>query len=69
MNLVNATFSMVGKNPPAIMIVGGILFLLIGGMTMQTQAVNSSFFVSTGGALFGFGIALHLMWLFIKRRW
>lgn len=67
-SMFNATFSMIGKNPPAILIVGGVLFLLVGGLTIQTQAINSAFFISTGGGLFALGIVLHLIWLWLKNR-
>jgi len=66
--MINATFTMMGKNPPSILLVAGVLFLLIGGITFQTMSINSNFFISTGGGLLALGIILQGLWLWTKKR-
>ena len=66
--MINATFSMMGKNPPSILIVGGILFLLLGGISIRSAYLNSEFFVQTGSVLLVFGIFIQILWLWSKNR-
>lgn len=66
--MITTTFSFIGKNPASMLVGAGILFLLIGGIVGTTQIINSNWFLSTGGILLFGGIALHLGWLFLRRR-
>ncbi len=65
--MINAVFQMVGNNPATIFIVGGILFLLIGGVTISSDYIDSEWFISSGGILLAVGVAIHLVWLYKKK--
>lgn len=65
--MINTVFKMVGNNPATIFIVGGILFLLIGGITSSSNYIDSEWFISSGGVLLAVGVAIHLVWLYKKK--
>jgi hypothetical protein len=59
--LFGATFNFIGKNPPSLLIMGGIL-LLIGGAGTAT-GIQTISYINWGSGILILGVLLHIMWL------
>lgn len=66
--MINAVFKLVGSNPSTIFLVSGILFLLIGGITINSGYIDSVWFISSAVVMLAVGIAMHLLWLFRSKK-
>ena len=60
---IQAVFELVGDNPPTALIVGGILFLLIGVVLHTAQEGSGGLPIILGILLIALGVLLHLQWL------
>ena len=60
--LIGATFNFIGKNPPSLLIMGGILLLIIGGAGTAT-GIQTISYINWGGGILVLGVLLHIMWL------
>ncbi len=65
--MFNATFDFVGRNPPSILIMGGILFLLIGVMGSASGLPAVAPLINWGIGILILGVLIHLVWLFLGR--
>ena len=61
---IEAIFKFIGDNPPTALIIGGILFILLGYLSNVLWGKGSGGFLIVVGFLFIIlGVVLHLKWL------
>lgn len=61
---LKAIFKFVCENPPTIMIGGGILFYLLGSLSIPFNSQSAATLLSTAPWLVGGGFILQILWLF-----
>lgn len=64
---VEAIFEFVADNPPAAMIVGGILLIVLSVLTGSFDAGTTDFLRTVGMWLIVGGFLLQVLWLVLKR--
>ncbi len=63
---VEAVFKFIAKNPPSIAIAGGILMWLVGSL-QQTLGMSGQTLLGPAPWVFGAGVVLQVLWLFVFR--
>ena len=65
--MFNANFNFIGRNPPSILIMGGILLLIIGG-TGTISGIQTASFINWGIGIVILGVLVHILWITRGRR-
>jgi len=60
--MLRVDFDFIGRNPPSLLIMGGILLLIIGG-TGTATGIQTTFFINWGFGILILGVVVHIMWL------
>lgn len=65
---IEAIFEFIAKNPPSILIAGGILCFILGALISPTNPESARQLTDFGMWLVGLGIVLHIIWLIVRHR-
>ena len=65
---IEAIFQFVADNPPAAMIVGGVLLIVLSVLTAVVDPTTTEFLRNIGLWLIGLGFLLQVLWLVLRRR-
>ena len=65
---IKAIFNFIAKNPPSILILGGILFILLGALMIPINHEGSMILLGWAPWLIGLGVLLQILWLFLHRK-
>ena len=63
---LEAIFKFIAENPPTALVVGGILFFLVGAFFAPVSPITANILLSVAPWLIGLGVVLQILWLFLK---
>jgi len=65
---IEAIFEFIAKNPPSILIAGGILCFILSVFISSIDSESAHQLMNFGVLLVALGVILHIAWLFLKGR-